>query len=167
LQEVFGFHAWARARVLAAAEAVPYEGLRRPVLIPGGSEDGSLHATLAHIASAEAHWLARWQGDAEHRLSPRAAYPDLRAIAQTWEQADQAIAALVAHDDLERVVRYYRESTRNYDEQPLWQLLLHVSHHTTHHRAEACAALTALGSPPESTDFIDFLRAAGNQPSAA
>jgi uncharacterized damage-inducible protein DinB len=32
LQELFAFHAWARARVLAAAETVPFEGLRRPVL---------------------------------------------------------------------------------------------------------------------------------------
>ena len=158
---MFAFHAWARARVLAAADAVPFESLCRPVLIPGGSEDGSLRATLAHIAATEAHWLARWQGDARHRPSSGAALADLPAIARAWEQADAGIAALVAEDDLGRSVRYYRATTQGYDEQPLWQLLLHVSNHTTHHRAEACAALTALGSPPESTDFIDFLRSGG------
>lgn len=154
LQEVFAFHAWARARVLAAADQLPYEALRRPVLIPGGNEDGSVHATLAHIAATQAHWLARFQGDAEHHLT--ATYPDLQAISQAWEQADAGLAAVVATNDLDRIVRYRR--TVGEDEQPLWQLLLHVSNHTTHHRAEACAALTALGSPPASVDFIDFLR---------
>jgi uncharacterized damage-inducible protein DinB len=142
--------------VLAAAERVPYEGLRRPVLIPGGNEDGSLHATLAHIAATQAHWLARFQGDAEHRVG--ASYPDLAAIARTWEQADLGLAAVAASDDLARTVRYYRASAQGYDQHPLWQLLLHVSNHTTHHRAEACAALTALGAPPESVDLIDFFR---------
>jgi uncharacterized damage-inducible protein DinB len=128
------------------------------VLIPGGSEDGSLHATLAHVAATEAHWLARWQGDAQHQIGRGAAFSDLRAIARTWEQADAGITALLAQDDLDRVVRYYRDATRAFDEQPLWQLALHVSNHTAHHRAEACAALTALGAPPESTDFIDYVR---------
>jgi uncharacterized damage-inducible protein DinB len=141
-------------RVLAAADQLPYEALRRPVLVPGGNEDGSLHATLAHIAATQAHWLARFQGDAEHNLT--AAYPDLRAIAQAWEQSDAGLAAVVATTDLDRIVRYHRSVGD--DEQPLWQLLQHVSNHTTHHRAEACAALTALGSPPESVDFIEFLR---------
>jgi uncharacterized damage-inducible protein DinB len=156
LQEVFAFHAWARARVLAAADQLPYEALRRPVLIPGGNEDGSLHATLAHIAATQTHWLARFQGEAEHDLT--AAYPDVPAIAQAWEQSDVAIQKLLATDDLTRLVRYYRASTRAYEQQPLWELLQHVSNHTTHHRAEACAALTALGAPPASVDFIDFLR---------
>jgi uncharacterized damage-inducible protein DinB len=127
------------------------------VLIPGGNEDGSLHATLAHIATSQAHWLARFQGDAEHR--PTAQYPDLRAIGEAWQQSDTGILDLLVVDDLDRPVRYYRASSQSYDERPLWELLLHVSNHTTHHRAEACAALTALGAPPASTDLIDFLRA--------
>jgi uncharacterized damage-inducible protein DinB len=160
--ELFSFHAWARARVLAAAEQVPYEGLRRPVMIPGGNADGSLHATLAHIAATQTHWLARFQGDAEHRLDTD--YVDLRSIGQAWRESDQGILDLVASDgselhlDLERPVRYYRATTGGYEQHPLWQLLLHVSNHTTHHRAEACAALTALGVPPESTDLVEFLR---------
>ena len=156
LEELFACHAWARARLLAAAEQLPYEALRRPVLIPGGNEDGSLHATLSHIVAAQAHWLTRFEGDAERRVTP--SYPDLQAIARAWEQADAALRSVVAADDLARSVRYFRASTAAYEEQPLWQLLLHVSNHTTHHRAEACAALTALGSPPESVDLIDFLR---------
>jgi uncharacterized damage-inducible protein DinB len=156
LEEVFAFHAWARVRVLAAADQLPYEALRRPVLIPGGNADGSLHATLAHIAATQAHWLARFRGEAEHRLAPD--YPDLPAIAVSWEQADAAILDLLASTDPNRLVRYYRAATSAYEQQPLWQLLLHVSNHTTHHRAEACAALTALGAPPASTDLIDYLR---------
>ena len=155
-REVFAFHAWARARVLAAADQLPYEALRRPVLIPGGNEDGSLHAALAHIAATQAHWLARFQGQADHQLNGGAAFADLRSIAQAWEGSDAAILELIASNDLARVVRYQRAVGE--DEQPLWQLLLHVSNHTTHHRAEACAALTALGSPPASVDFIDFTR---------
>ena len=157
LPELFGFHAWARERVLAAADRVALEGLRRPVLIPGGSEDGSLHATLAQIAAAEAHWLARFGGESQHHIHAGRDFPDLAAIASAWQQADEGLAAVIS-GDLERAVRYYRESTQSDDGQPLWQLLLHVSNHTTHHRAEACAGLTALGCPPASVDLIDFWR---------
>ena len=159
LREVYGFHAWARGRVLEAAERVPFEGLRRPMLVPGGNEDGSLHATLSHLAAAEAHWLARWQGDAENQLRGGAGFANLDAIARVWQAADDGMLALLEQSpDLARPVRYFRHSIGAFDEQPLWQQLLHVSNHTTHHRAEACAALTALGSAPASVDFIDYVR---------
>jgi uncharacterized damage-inducible protein DinB len=62
----------------------------------------------------------------------------------------------------------YRSVTRDAIERfPLWQTLLHAANHTTHHRSEACIALTALGHPPASVDLIDYMRVAEPGPSVA
>jgi uncharacterized damage-inducible protein DinB len=36
--------------------------------------------------------------------------------------------------------------------------MFHITNHTTHHRADASTALTALGRAPDSVDLIDYLR---------
>ncbi len=42
--------------------------------------------------------------------------------------------------------------------QPLWQPLLHVVNHGTHHRSEAADLLTRLGHPPPPLDLIIYYR---------
>jgi uncharacterized damage-inducible protein DinB len=50
--------------------------------------------------------------------------------------------------------------TRHVEERfPLWQTMLHITNHTTHHRADVSTALSNLGRAPESVDLIDYLRA--------
>ena len=41
--------------------------------------------------------------------------------------------------------------------QPLWQLVLHVVNHGTHHRGQVAGFLRSLGHTPPHTDLIHFL----------
>ncbi|MEX1254823.1 MAG: DinB family protein, partial [Dehalococcoidia bacterium] len=53
----------------------------------------------------------------------------------------------------------------NAQQRVLWQALLHVANHSTHHRAETATLLTTLGHPPRQLDYIFFeLERAGAPP---
>jgi uncharacterized damage-inducible protein DinB len=156
------FHDWANDRILRAAEAAGEEaaGAR----IPGSYGDGSLHALLAHLVAAERHWLRRWLGDSEAKLDGPATWPTIAAVREAWELHRPERARFFAELDEARllsVCRYRRNQPPLPDERPLWQLILHVFNHSTHHRAEAAAILTTIGRPPESVDMIDYIRRDG------
>ncbi|HEU5002404.1 MAG TPA: DinB family protein [Actinomycetota bacterium] len=161
LQWVIGFHDWARPRITTAARALSDEALRRPGAIPDGNEDGSLAAAIAHVLGAETVWFRRWQGDAFAPLPGAADYPTMDDVREHWEQLEQRRRAWLDHlteADIAREVTY-RSATRDVVERfPLWQTILHLSNHTSHHRGEVAAALSGLGSPPESVDVIDYMR---------
>jgi uncharacterized damage-inducible protein DinB len=46
-------------------------------------------------------------------------------------------------------------------EQPVWSVLDHVFNHQTHHRGQAHALLTRLGTEVASLDLVQFQRETG------
>ena len=47
----------------------------------------------------------------------------------------------------------------------LWQTMLHVVNHGTHHRAEAAMLLTSLGHGPRQLDYVFYeIERAGGEP---
>jgi uncharacterized damage-inducible protein DinB len=117
---------------------------------------------LAHIVGAEEIWLRRWQGEERVPLPAGGDFADLGAIAERWEEVERGRIEYLdglADDKLDSDVRYV-SVTRHVEERfPLWQTMLHITNHTTHHRADVCTALSCLGRAPESVDLIDYLRA--------
>jgi uncharacterized damage-inducible protein DinB len=47
---------------------------------------------------------------------------------------------------------------------PLWQIMVHVVNHGTHHRSELADMLTRLGSPPPAMDLLVYYRALSASP---
>lgn len=161
---LYRFHAWARPHVTDAAQSTPLESLQRTALVPGGNDEGSAFGTLVHLVSTEALWVARWQGEARARRRGTVDYPDIAAIVSHWEQVEADRAAFLESlgpADIDRPLEYYSGQLGRMEVFPLWQTLIHVSNHMTHHRAEASAALTGLGVPPSSVDLLDFMREQG------
>lgn len=80
-------------------------------------------------------------------------FADLGAIAGRWEDVETGRFEYLdglADRDLDRDVRYV-SVTRHVEERfPLWQTMLHITNHTTHHRADVSTALSRLGRAPES-----------------
>lgn len=58
-------------------------------------------------------------------------------------------------EKLAKTIRYTRGSGR-INGLPLWQLMLHVVNHITHHRSELADMLTRLGYPPPPTDLVQY-----------
>lgn len=161
LRWLMSFHDWARPRITAAAGSLSDEAFRRPGAIPGANEDGSLWAALAHILGAEDIWYRRWRGEAISRIPGAADYPTLGVIAEEWAglgKRRRDWLARVEPADLDRPLTYRSVAAGVLQSFPLWQTILHVSNHTTHHRGEVAAALSGLGAPPESVDLIDYMR---------
>jgi uncharacterized damage-inducible protein DinB len=159
---LYAFHEWAGRRVLDAAEGVDRLRMRQPLAVQGAPDSGSLHDTIAHLVASERHWLDRWLGNPRSRIKHGTDYADLSAIRQEWDavqrERGQWLAGL-SREDLEGDLRFARLSGEE-DVQPLWQTLLHVSNHIAHHRAEVCVGLTALDSPAQGVDLLDWMREA-------
>lgn len=158
---LWAFQEWATARLMDTAACVDEAALRAPGAIAGGQDDGSIYATIGHCVGAEEHWLGRWLGDPRAPLASGEDYRDLRHLIDSWWQTNERRRQWLASLDdraLATGLRWYRQSGEE-NVYPIWQTVLHVANHSTHHRAEACAALTAAGCPPQGVDMIDWVRA--------
>ncbi len=156
---LFDYQFWAGERLFAAVERCDVN--RWPRAIAGGHGDGSLFATIAHMVGAEQRWFERWHGVPLAQLRDDSDYGSVGAIVAEWRDVQQRRRewlASLAGEALASDVRYTAVSGTE-ECTPLWQTLLHVANHTTHHRSEACVALTSHGAPPQSVDLIDFVRA--------
>lgn len=145
---------WASARLVEVAGTLSADELVRDFK----SADKSVLGTLAHVYAADRVWLGRIQGRPPARfLDPEVDvrldvlqrdWPALLARWQTWVDGLQDAAATIAYQDLKG----------NPFTTPLWQIVLHVVNHATHHRGQVSAMLRAMGHTPPPLDLIRFYR---------
>lgn len=149
------YSAWATARLMASAAALSEEERNRDFK----TSDRCVLDTLVHVFAADRVWLARIQGqtrasfiDAEDRNFGRLQqqWPALHERWKEWAApwTDESAAEMIAYQDMKG--NPYR--------QPLWQIVLHVVNHGTHHRGQAAGFLRAMGYPPPALDLIAYYR---------
>lgn len=153
------YTAWASSLLVAAAAQLTEEELRRDYR----TAHNSVLNTLVHIFAADRVWLGRIQGnpppafvtEADHHLLVlQNDWPELH---QRWKQwalglTDSTAGNLLSYSDL----------TGNRWQQPLWQILLHVVNHATHHRGQVIGFLRAMGHSPPKLDLVFYHRLPGN-----
>src|ERR1700676_3078300 len=149
------YSAWASNRLLEAASKLNEEELSHDFK----TSDKNIASTLAHAFAADRVWLGRIQGnppatfidDKDRQLDVlKTEWP---ALQQRWKQratplSDQSVLAKISYKDLKG----------NQYETPLWQILLHVVNHATHHRGQASGFLRAMGHTPPPLDLIVYYR---------
>ena len=149
------YSAWASNRMLDAASKLSEEELSRDFK----TSDKCVASTLAHAFAADRIWLQRIQGnvqntfidDNDRELSTlKSAWP---ALQERWKQW----AALLTDQDVLAKISY-KDLKGNPYETPLWQILLHVVNHATHHRGQVSGFLRAMGHTPPPLDLIAFYR---------
>ena len=160
LQVMIDYNYWANARLLAAAEQVPWEKLCAPTTLSWGS----VRDVLVHQLSAEWIWRMRI---AEGRSPAALLRPDeFTGFAQLRSRFAEEETALRGHvagwteADLDAVVHYQSTSGKPFST-VRWQILLHVGNHGTQHRAEIAHFLTEYGASPGDVDLIMMVRRAG------
>jgi uncharacterized damage-inducible protein DinB len=149
------YSSWASRRLLDAASQLSEEELQRDFQ----TADKNVLNTLVHAFAADRIWLARIQGPArttfidENDRQLPALQREWPALQQRWRQwaaslTDQSAVAKVPYKDMKG----------NAYEQPLWQIVLHVVNHATHHRGQVSGFLRAMGHTPPALDLIAFYR---------
>jgi uncharacterized damage-inducible protein DinB len=149
------YTAWASQRLVRAAGELSDEELNRDF----GTADHSVLGTLVHTFAADRLWLSRFSGsphpgfisDADRRLS--VLQDHWPALHERWRQW----AAGLTDDKVREPLSYSDMKGRPWRE-PLWQLVLHVVNHGTHHRGQVAGFLRSLGHNPPVTDLVFYYR---------
>jgi uncharacterized damage-inducible protein DinB len=117
-----------------------------------GPRDEFLLKRMSHILLGEDAWFRRIAGGAVD--------PNVWAVL-TFDQMREYLAQhcdvyeSLLRSDLNRVVDYTRFTGEKY-RSPISDILVHLSHHGAHHRAQMATHISAQGVTPINTDFIQF-----------
>jgi len=146
---------WASRRLLEAAAALTPEELTRDF----GTATKSVLGTLVHIMAADRIWLRRVQGESPTVIVNPDEY-DLAVLKSKWvvvlDEWSKWVSGL-DDDTVRSIVRYKTTEGREYA-QPIWQIVLHVVNHGTHHRGQVSGFLRALSRTPPPLDLSFFYR---------
>jgi uncharacterized damage-inducible protein DinB len=160
VRALYAYNEWADGHVLDAASALSAEELDRKL----GASFGSVQGNIWHALSAQQVWLGRWTVTAPQVPPNDASLATLRDVYAGTHAALRAFLASLDGDRLAGNVAYV-DARGIAQQRPLWQTMLHVVNHGTHHRAETALLLTALGKPPRQLDYVFFeLERAGGAP---
>ena len=161
-QQLYGYNYWANQRYFTVAEGLTDEQLHRR---QGHSWD-SVHAVLVHMLSSEWVWLQRWHGATPKGHLDPADFPTLASLKQRWAGVETEMRAFInsqTDDGLQAVITYSNFSGEAF-QVPLWQMLMHVANHETHHRGELAAMFALMNVPhPEEEVIQYFLNLSGQK----
>ena len=144
---------WATNRLLEMAQKLSPEDLSRDF----GTADKSVLGTLTHIFAADRVWLARIEGAPQERPTGY----DLGRLSREWGALYgrwKTWAAALTPESVEQRVSY--EDLKGHPWiSPMWEIVLHVVNHGTHHRGQVSGFLRAMGHAPPQLDLIAYYRA--------
>jgi uncharacterized damage-inducible protein DinB len=150
------YTAFASRRLVEAAASLSSEELTRDFQ----TADHSVLGTLAHIYAADRVWLGRIHGnppqkflDPEVDLHLSVLQTHWPAILARWKEWAASLT-----DESTRGSLVFTDLKGNRHEQPLWQIVLHVVNHGTHHRGQVSGMLRAMGHTPPPLDLIAYYR---------
>jgi uncharacterized damage-inducible protein DinB len=161
LFQLYQYHYWANLQVLATAAILTPEQLFRPQ----GHSWGSVYGILFHMTNAEWIWLQRWKGFSPPSLPAPDQFPDLESVRTRWEGLESEITAYISAQDstsLQREVQYTNTSGMKYH-LPLWQMMVHVPNHGTHHRGELAAMFAQMEIDHSEEDWLYYFLSISKQ----
>jgi len=162
ITQIYDYGYWANDRYLGVADGITEEQLHRAQ----GHSWGSVHSVLVHMLSSETVWLKRWQGDSpKAHLDPKD-FPSLRHLRDQWTAVENEMRAFIrlqTENSLQAPMSYSNFRGEKF-RVPLWQMLMHVPNHETHHRGELAAMFALMDvAHPEDEVIQYFLDLSGQK----
>ena len=149
LRSHLAYSAWATSRLLHAVEQIPEEHLHHDFQ----TSDRTILRTLVHIFAADRIWLARVRGESPQAFVSDADY-HLSVLREQWPP----LLANWQNIPAPETVIHYQDLKGNPYESPLWEIVLHVVNHATHHRGQVSGFLRSLGHTPPPLDLNRYYR---------
>jgi uncharacterized damage-inducible protein DinB len=155
LREHLLYTAWASQRLVHAIEQIPSDQLTRDF----ETADHSILGTLVHVFAADRVWLRRVGQEPASSFLTDADY-DLRVLQIDWpllyarwnewaaNLTDEGVSSSISYTDLKG----------NPHTSTVWEIVLHVVNHGTHHRGQVAGFLRTLGHKPPALDLIHYYR---------
>jgi uncharacterized damage-inducible protein DinB len=121
-----------------------------------GASFDTIRGTYAHILRGQMYYYTRW-AQVDRPPNP-AELPTIAEVDRMWDEWWARIMASIESmtpETISAAVPYARGGTTW--PTPVWQLMLNIVNHSTHHRSELCEMLTRVGLAPSNVDYADFL----------
>jgi uncharacterized damage-inducible protein DinB len=159
------YMSWANELVLDAAKAlsqVEYEKDRQ-------SSHGGIKTTLNHMYVADALWFSRVTGEPFAKISDIPKPSSLAELEEEWTTLMERWIRWAGHLESSNYgmeIGYTNTEGVAY-RTPLWQVVLHLVNHSTHHRGQVVSMMRQAGSKPPGTDLIMYYRSLEKQAAAS
>jgi uncharacterized damage-inducible protein DinB len=160
-QQAYDYTCWANHRYLKVAEGLTDEELHRR---QGHSWD-DVHGVLVHVLSSESVWLQRWRGESPKKHLDPKDFPTLPSLKERWAQAEAEMRLFIesqSGDSLQSLIAYSNFKGETF-RVPLWQMLMHVVNHETHHRGELAAMFALMNVPHPEEEVIQYFLSLSGQ----
>jgi uncharacterized damage-inducible protein DinB len=150
------FNQWATGQILDETVPLPSEQLMKDL----GGSFSCIYNTLVHLYRADCIWYDRLLDVPTAALDAyeapgctydlQAAWNEMLAKTVTWAEG-------LSEEDWSREVSY-KTLVGVAMVSPLWQIVLRLVNHGTHHRAQITHMLRQLGQRPVNLDLIGYYR---------
>ncbi|HZQ51469.1 MAG TPA: DinB family protein [Bryobacteraceae bacterium] len=150
------YHRWATMQVMDESAQLPSEQLLKNL----HGSFLSIYDTLVHLYQADSIWLDRLHQQPTGALEKYAVPGCMYEFRDAWTQVQDKMLAWAQELDeqgWQRTLSYRTRAGVPYDSQ-VWQIILHVVNHGTHHRGQVTTMLRQLGIKPLNLDLIAFYR---------
>lgn len=151
-----GYNQWANQRLLRKVARLRWDEL----LAPAPLSHSSLLGSLVHLLDAQWYWRTGAQtGSLPLQTLTTADFTDFPTLKTRWQHEDEQLIEYIGSltpTDLSGTVTYRWPQARPRT-RPLWQIILHIVNHGTHHRSEIGRYLASLGHSPGDLDFMRYI----------
>jgi uncharacterized damage-inducible protein DinB len=102
-------------------------------------------------------WPQRWRGETGTFLDPND-FPTARAIREYWVDVERNMRDLIAaqtDQSLLGEITFTNPKGQTFT-LPLWQMMVHVPNHNTHHRGELAAMFALMEIPHPEEEVVQY-----------
>ena len=155
----YAYNSWATSQLINSLDQLSAEQLTAP----GCSGNGSIRETLAHCLGTQRGWFSWFDKSltAQESITLRVSPEEIdtpEKLKQKWQSIDEQTNNCLENLTETGVNEIWSASFPNGFSMALalWQLLLHVTNHGTHTRAQIVAAVRRFGHEPGIYEFFRF-----------
>lgn len=120
----------------------------------------SIYETLVHLYQSDRVWLDRLKEQPFGKLADYEAPGCMYDLKDAWLPIHDEMISIVtslSDEQLSRAIAYTNLAGQPFSSE-VWQMILHVVNHGTHHRGQITTMLRQIGATPTNLDLIRYYR---------